>query len=680
MTPLVAQSAGDSQQITRTILDNVPSWLSTGFYLASFAAIGWAAVGFYRRAAVRRSGRSSESNSVGKLCRAWSMTVDGVKYLTFHRQLLKDRYAGIAHLLMFYGFFILFIGTCLVFLEHDTPLHFFYGWFYLITSLVVDLGGVAFLIGIGMFLWRRHRRPPNRLLQSWWVAAMSWLLAAIGVTGFLLEGARIARDFPPFERWSAAGYGVALGLNAVGISGEAAAKLHRMCWGLHAALCVFFFALLPWKFFSHAAYGLASWVTRRDRPLARLAPVALESNRSPGAVTAQDFLRKDLLQADACTTCGRCNDVCPANAAGKPLRPREIILGLRAALDTDPDAPLETWIADESLWSCTTCAACNSACPVGIDIYDKIVDLRRGRIEAGAAPPVAEELFESVATRFNPFGKPPSERFAWARDLNLPIAKPGEPIDLLYWIGCAGHFDPEGREVSRAMVKILNHARIDYRVLGPSERCTGDPARRMGEEGLFQELAAANRSTFRGHRVKRILTHCPHCFNTMRNEYPALATNGEAGEPTYDVVHHTQFLSELIGEGKLTLKSQVNELITFHDPCYLGRGNNVVNAPREALAAIPGVRLTEMPRHGTSSFCCGAGGGAMWLDIRGHERVENLRLREAESTGAKTIATGCPFCKTMLDSSRNGATNGIEAAGVSRVKDVAELVAENLGL
>jgi len=606
--------------------------------------------------------------------------LSGVKYLTFHRQLLEDRFAGIAHLLMFYGFSILFIGTCLVFLEHDTPLHFFYGTFYLISSLVVDLGGMAFLIGIGMFLWRRHRARPNRLLQAWWVATMSWLLAAIGLTGFVLEGARIARDFPPFERWSLVGYGVALGLNAIGVAGESAATLHRLTWGLHAALCVVFFALVPWKFFSHATYGLASWATRRRRPLAELAPVTLDVSHPPGAVSATDFFRKDLLQADACTTCGRCNDACPANAAGKPLRPRDIVLGLRAALDSDPSAPLEAWIADDSLWSCTTCAACNSVCPVGIDIYDKIVDLRRGRIETGAAPRMAEDLFESMATRFNPFGKPPSERFSWASDLRLPIAKPNESIDLLYWIGCSGHFDPEGREISRAMVKILNHAKIDFRVLGQAERCTGDPARRMGEEGLFQKLASANCSTFREHRVKRILTHCPHCFNTMRNEYPAFSAGGHDAEPPYEVIHHTQFLDELISAGTLPMATRGGDHITFHDPCYLGRGNDVVAAPRGTLAAIPGAKITEMQRHGRSSFCCGAGGGSMWLDVRGRERVENLRLREAESTGAKTIATGCPFCKTMLDSSRQAATNGDTGSGISRVKDVAELVAENLGL
>jgi Fe-S oxidoreductase/nitrate reductase gamma subunit len=677
---LHSQTATESQQVTRVILENIPGWLSTGFYVAVFAAIGWAAIGFYRRAVRRRKARREPAESNAQSRGIGAMSMSALKYLTFHRQLLEDRFAGIAHLLMFYGFCSLFMGTCLVFLEHDTPLHFFYGTFYLISSLVVDLGGVAFLIGIGMFLWRRHRARPNRLLQTWWVAVMSWLLAAIGLTGFVLEGARIARDFPPFERWSPVGYGVALGLNAVGVAGESAATLHRLTWGLHATLCVVFFALVPWKFFSHATYGLASWATRRCRPLAQLAPVTLEPTRSPGVTSAMDFLRRDLLQADACTTSGRCNEACPANAAGKPLRPRDVVLGLRAALDADPSAPLDTRIADDTLWSCTTCAACNSVCPVGIDIYDKIVDLRRGRIENGAAPRMAEELFESVAMRFNPFGKPPSERFSWASDLHLPIAKTNESIDLLYWIGCAGHFDPEGREISRAMVKILNHAKIDYRVLGQTERCTGDPARRMGEEGLFQTLATTNRSTIRGHRVKRILTHCPHCFNTMRNEYPTLSTNGDGAEPAYDVVHHTQFLEELIGAGKLSLGSRGSDLLTFHDPCYLGRGNDVVAAPRDTLAAIPGAQLTEMPRHGRSSFCCGAGGGAMWLDVRGRERVEDLRFHEAESTGAKTIATGCPFCKTMLDSSRQAATKGNKPTSVSRVKDVAELVAENLGL
>ncbi len=683
---LLSQQSIASEQVTRTILDNVPFWLSTLFYLAAFLATAWAALGFYLRAQRRRkktlkTTTSDHRSAFSNRPQTWTSVIfSGLRYVTFHQQLLRDRYAGIAHLLLFYGFFILFVGTCLVFLENDTPLHFFYGWFYLISSLVIDLGGIAFLVGLGMFLWRRHRNKPDRILRVWWVTALSWLLVAIGITGFLLEGARIARDFPPFERWSIAGYSVALGLDAVGLSGETAAQVHRVCWALHAALCVGFFALLPWRFFSHMVYGLVSWITRQQRPLSQLAPVVLESTHSPGAVVASDFYARDLLQADACTTCGRCNDVCPANAAGKPLRPREIVLGLRAGLDTDTEAPLEQWILEDSLWSCTTCSACNSVCPVGIDIYDKILDLRRGRVESGAVPRTAEAVFESVATRFNPYGKSPNERFSWAGDLTVPVVQPEEKVELLYWIGCAGHFDPEGRGVSRAMIKILNHAKINYRVLGAAERCTGDPARRMGEEGLFQELARENHKTFHRHQVKKILTHCPHCFNTMRNEYPTVETHSDSEKITYEVIHHADFLNELLATGKLSPQAKSGEEVTFHDPCYLARGNGRVNAPRNALANIPNLHLVEMPRHGRSSFCCGAGGGSMWLDVRGRERVENIRFDEAQSTGATTVVTGCPFCKTMLESSRLAKSEEPSSGSVPRVKDLAELMADNLGL
>ena len=670
-----------SEQITREILDNVPAWLSTTFYVAAFVAIAWAALGFYQRSVTRRrksrdgvrEGHATKKSVVAKFRSA-------LGYMTFHQQLLRDRDAGIAHLLMFYGFFILFIGTCLVFLEHDTPLHFFYGWFYLIASLIVDLGGVAFLIGIGMFLWRRHRRASDRLLHTWWVAAMGWLLAAIGVTGFVLEGARIARDFPPFERWSIVGYTIALGLDGVGLSGPSAASVHRVCWGVHAALCVVFFALLPWRFFAHAVYGLMSWVNRRRQPLSQLAPVALTSTHPPGASTAREFSYLDLLQADACTTCGRCNEVCPANAAGKPLRPREIVLGLRAASDADAEQQLTSWIADESLWSCTTCSACNSVCPVGIDIYDKIVDLRRGRTESGIVPHAAESVFESVATRFNCFNKSSDDRMLWAHDLHVPVASSDEPIELLYWIGCAGSFDPDGRAISRAMIKILNHARINYRVLGCAERCTGDPVRRMGEEGLFQELAAHNRDLFRQHQVRRILTHCPHCFNTIQNEYPTLRSEGETEHQSYEVIHHSQFLDEMLSSGKVSLDLTSGESITFHDPCYLARGNGVVESPRNVLSSLPGATLTEMPRHGQSSFCCGAGGGAMWLDVRGDDRAENIRFREAQTTGAKTLVTGCPFCKTMLEASRQASVGEESANPITRVKDLAELMVESMRL
>lgn len=298
---------------------------------------------------------------------------------------------------------ILFIGTCLVAAEHQTPLHFFYGDFYIIASLVIDLGGVALIVGLSMFLYRRVARSDGRILRAWWVVAL-------------------------------------------------------------------------WH---------------------------------------------DLLQADTCTTCGRCNEVCPAMSAGKPLQPREVVLGIRAAMDGGANSPpLSATIDDDVVWSCTTCGACNEACPVGIDVFGKIVEMRRGRVELGNLPAIAQRLLELSAAEFNPFDRPHNDRLLWSTGLDLPIAREGETIPLLYWVGCAGSFDPDGQSVARHMIRILMHLGIDFRVLG--ERCTGDPARRMGEEGLFRELAAENIAQFGEHSVERILTHCPHCFNTFANEYPEL--------------------------------------------------------------------------------------------------------------------------------------------------------------
>lgn len=667
----------DRDIITRVIMGNVPTWLAAAFYVTALGACAFAAIAIAMRLRRHRRGNT-------RLPRERSLSaaiISVLVYLTFHQQLRRDRYAGTAHMLMFYGFFILFIGTCLVFLEHDTPLHFFHGRFYLIASLIIDLGGAAFIVGLVMFLARRGvTAVPGaaRVHRGWWVASLAWLLLAIGVTGFLLEGARIAVDMPAFERWSVVGYAVALSLRTIGIEGDGALALHRAMWAGHAVLCVVFFALLPWKFFSHMVYGAVSWATRSQRPRSQLRLPAPQV--APGAAHWSDLAWRDLAQADACTTCGRCNEVCPAHAAGKPLRPREVVLGLRQAINLNGQGNLPAFVPDDMLWSCTTCAACNEACPVGIEIYDKIVEMRRGRIETGIAPAPAVEVFESTAERFNPFNKSNDDRMNWAMGLDVSVAAEDEPIELLYWVGCAGSFDPDGRGVSRAMVRILRHLGVKYHVLGKRERCTGDPARRLGEEGLFQERAAANIATLREHGVKRILTHCPHCYNSFLNEYPQLGG-------AFEVEHHSQFLARMVREGKLkspgggAAKPQAadsqaasSRAITFHDPCYLGRGNGETAAPRDVLLALPQATLTEMPRSGRESFCCGAGGGAMWLDVPGQTRVENLRVAEAAATGAATVATGCPFCKSMMMAGRQSTDTAIE------VKDLAELIVEAQGL
>jgi Fe-S oxidoreductase/nitrate reductase gamma subunit len=658
--------------ITREIMGNVPAAWQVVFYLVTFVACGLAGYGFVRRCWRYAQGRQVSENDRR---RSWIAGMGSVlSYLALHHPLRRDRYAGMAHQLMIYGFGILFIGTCLVFLEHDTPLHFFYGTFYLVASLLIDLGGVAFSIGLVLFLWRRVQGSERRLLHAWWVAALAWLLLAIGVTGFLLEAARIAREMPGFERWSVVGYALALGFRGVGVQGEVALVWHRVLWVAHAVCCVVFFALLPWRFFGHMVYGAVSWATRSAKPGGELRLPDLVRH-APGAGRVADLPWIDLLQADACTTCGRCNAVCPAHAAGKALRPREVVLGLRAAVDTEPsaasgNASLSTHITDAMLWSCTTCMACNQACPVGIEIVDKIVEVRRGRVETGIVPEAAVKVFDHTAAQFNPYGKAAGNRLAWASGLDVHVAQDDEPIEWLYWIGCAGSFDPDGQAISRAMIKILNHLEINYRVLGRRECCTGDAARRLGEEGLFQQLARQNIACLERHAVGRVLTHCPHCFNTFKNEYPALGAG-------FTVEHHSQFLARMIRQGKLRLSSGQGETVVFHDPCYLGRGNGETAAPRQVLGALPQLQLKEMPRSGKQSFCCGAGGGAMWLEVPGQVRIETLRAEEAMATGATIVATACPFCKTMLTAGKQAlAPEGHDLV----VKDLAELVVAAEGL
>ncbi len=648
-----------NEETTRQILGNVPRGLVIGFYILAALATLIATACFVARLRLHARGRRDDQDTTRAI--RWPR----LRSLLFHETLRRDPIGGLAHLLVFYGFVILFWGTCLVFLEHDTPLHFFYGWFYQIASLIVDLGGLAFLIGLGIFVWRRHAIRPSVLLQRWWVASFSWLLIAIGVTGFLLEGARIADELPDFERWSVVGYTIALGMRSAGMVGDAALPVHRTLWGVHALLCVALFALLPWKFFGHTVYSALSLLRRSNRPLSELRGLA--PSETPGARLWQEMSSADLLQADACTTCGRCVAACPATAAGKPLQPRDMVLALRSAMDDGLHGSPLSHTLDEALWSCTTCGACNAACPVGIDVYHKLVDFRRARVEEGLVPEKAERVFESVAAAQNPFGRANSERLQWAQGLDLPIAAEDEAIELLYWVGCAGSFDPDGQSVSRSMVKILKQLDIKFRVLGCRERCTGDPARRLGEEGLFREQADANIALLKGHRVRTILTHCPHCFNTFRNEYPQLAD-----DVSWRVMHHTEFLAELIADGKLKTNA-VDERVTFHDPCYLGRGNGIVDAPRAALQSMVQTPIVEMPRHGTESFCCGAGGGSLWLDTPGQERVEHLRAREAMATGATTVVTGCPFCKLML-------RTGVEtvSAKPARVDDLAEFIAKTL--
>ena len=575
----------------REIFWNVPPSVLLAVYLLSGICFAWIVFWFAKRARVWKKGRPADQQ-LGWLEGLPRLAVD----LLTHRTIRRDRYARLMHALIFWGFAGLLLATTLVAIQHHTDIVFLTGLTYRVFSLGADLAGIAFCGGLVMAIWRRRKKTSDiRLLPSHQTTGMLWLMLVLGLTGFLVEGARIAQDFPSFEIWSPAGYATAKSLAALGIQGESVTSLHRCAWISHAILVMVFLAIVPLTMIRHVVLGAYSVVRSPRRP-GVLTPVA----PSVIAIDLADFGRLDLLQADACLTCGLCTTVCPAEAAGKPLSPRTVVLGLRDHLNR-PDVSLAEQVADDALWSCITCNACDVICPVHIDIVEKIVNLRWGRVAQGAIPDAAIDALESASQKLNPFGQANSGRMEWARGLDVPVAEQGEQFELLYWIGCGGAFEPAGQEVSQAMIRILNQLNVKYRVLGCRERCTGDPVRRLGEETLWQELAAMNLETIAGHRVKTILTHCPHCFNPFRNEYPSLG-------PMPHVVHHSQWLRDKLNDGTLHVRSAA-ETVTFHDPCYLSRANNEVTSPRTVLDAIFSNHRVEMQQHGQNGFCCGGAAG-----------------------------------------------------------------------
>ncbi|HTN81906.1 MAG TPA: (Fe-S)-binding protein, partial [Acidimicrobiales bacterium] len=430
---------------------------------------------------------------------------------------------------------------------------------------------------------------------------------------------------------------------------------------------------------------LNMYLRDRDRPKGamRAMPNLTETELETfGAATIADFTWKQLLDTDSCTMCGRCTSVCPAHATGKPLDPREIVLktgevmaatghpvvpppiGLDPEITITADSIFER-VTPEEVWSCTSCKACDEICPVNIEILDKILDMRRYlSLMESNFPSELGNAYRSMENQSNPWGMNQGERADWARGLDdIVIVDGSEPLEheYLYWVGCAGSFDDKNRKVTQAVAKLLRRAGLDFAILGPSELCTGDPARRSGNEYLFQMLAMQNVEVLNGMGVKKIVTQCPHCFNTLLNEYPQLGGR-------YEVLHHSQLLEWCIETGRLDLSNaRLDERVTYHDSCYLGRHNDIYLAPRKVIGSLKGIEIVEMARNGTRGMCCGAGGARMWMEESIGKKVNDERAQEAIATGATRVATACPFCYIMLDDGVKGA--GLDEGEV-RVADI----------
>jgi Fe-S oxidoreductase len=445
-------------------------------------------------------------------------------------------------------------------------------------------------------------------------------------------------------------------------------------WWTHSIMALGFIALTPYTRLLHSIAGLVN-LAIRDHSLGAMAPVSLAEVEATGEIGARriaDFSRRQLVELDACVSCGRCEDCCPAFEAGKPLSPRNVVQDLVGTMNAGGiESNLHgTTIAAETLWSCTTCGACADVCPLGVSPMRMITDMRRflvGESALRGSPAVALQKTDRTG---NPWGLRPEDRLAWAAGLDVPLANECNDFEILYWVGCAAAYDRRVQRIARSMVRLLHAAKIKFAVLGTEERCTGESARRMGDELLFQQLAAANVETLAGHKVRRIVAHCPHCVNSLRNDYPQMGGN-------YVVLHHSQLLAELVQDGRLTVPETAAGAagtIAYHDPCYLARATDVTQPPRNVLSAAVAANtrlpIIELPRNRRQTACCGGGGGRMWFDDAIAQRVGQGRVREIVESGADSLAVSCPFCLIML-------TDGLAAAQAdTRVHDVAELLAE----
>ena len=731
------------QVASREILWNVNSLANVvGMYSLMVLAMIVAAVGVIRHAEVWLSGKPAPERSG-----FWAIRFfDLIDWVLLQRGVVRERFAAIAHTFIYVGFMVLLFTTTMVFLDHDLGIKIYHGDFYLAVTLMSDLLGAGLLIGCGLAAHRRYIAKPDLVHTRPADSLVLLILVILVIQGFLLEALRIHVTQDPWRMYSPVGF--LLSKAFWPMSAAAARLLHFMIWWFHTITVMTVLALFPYTKFFHILVSSANLFFRfSGRPRGALeSPGDIEKlmetsdDLTLGLGTIRDYSWKQILDLDSCTSCGRCQDNCPAYMSGTPLSPKWIILdsrnhalalhaqgklgptvvpksmakldamltsslyfkssGLEQAPDGNGFTASGSWrghnkkvqesalaigknaddriaggvIDADAFWSCTTCGACVEVCPVGINHVDQIVGNRRNMVMMqGELPSEAQATLKALENRANPYGAP-QDRIKWIEGLDVKILQPGDTVDYLYWVGCVSAYDPRKQKIAKSLVSIMNHAGLSFGILGTSEGCSGDPARRLGEENLYQTLAKSNIETLKSISFKTIVANCPHCFNTIKNEYPQLGNLG-AGH-SVEIIHHSQLLKQLVKGDKLKLKDGHDPSTwTFHDPCYLGRYNDEYDAPREVLQAKKSLNIVEMDRSREKGMCCGAGGGHFWMDIKtGDKRVNALRADQAAATGATQIATACPFCMQMME-------DGVKLTNREDsmiVRDIAEVLAESL--
>ena len=685
----------------REILFNIDPVSAVAIYILMTLPAALLAYGLARRVRSWRMG-APENRFERMGARLWYL----LRMTVLHGRIVRQRnlYGGLMHACLFGGFVTLLAGTTIVMIEADVAVPLF-GWsflrgdFYLGFKLALNAAGLLLLAGIAMALYRRIvMKPATQESSPDDVLILVWL-AVLVVQGYVLQALRLSLTHDPWAAWSFVSYPLALALRS--IAPEVLSQMHQFTWWSHALVA---FGLIGYAAYSklvHPFTAMANVLLRRLKPRGALDAIEnLDTAEVIGASKLEHFSWAQLMSVDACMHCGRCLEFCPTFNTGKALRPRDLILSL-AGYQADQGGVFSGVLGEganagrfkngrgadrqliggvvskQEIWDCTTCGACMEQCPVHIEHVPMIVSLRRNLVtEQNSFPPEVQPIFNSLERLGNPYQSVPMERAAWTKKMATPVAEMkdvaanGETVDYLFFVGCVGSFVSRNQKITIALARILQAAGLKFAILGKEESCNGDPARRLGHEFLAQQLAMKTIERMNHYNIKKVVTSCAHCFNAIKNEYPQLGGN-------YEVIHHSQLIEELIASKKISLGEGAalkNGKVTYHDPCYLGRYNQVYDEPRGVLGRLKGAEVVEMPRNRAQSFCCGGGGGQAFMKEQGAQRINVTRVKEAIATGAEVIATSCAFCMGMFEDG----VGASDAAKKPRVLDLAELVAEAL--
>lgn len=611
-----------------------------------------------------------------------------IKVVFGQSKLLREPVAGMIHFIIFWGFVIFLFAVVETIIQgFYTPFSWeFLGPVYVMISSVSDIFGLLVIISVLMALFRRFISKISRLQveRASQVDAVVILVLILFIVVAMYGQNAASISISGVQEYEVKPISAAIS-SLFFTESSSPLIVYTISWWAHI---VFIFAFLNYLPYSKHLHVLASvpnvYFANLDSVRNTLKPIDLEDEEIEffGAADIEHFSWKQILDGYSCTECGRCDSVCPANIVGKSLSPRNILINIRKR--TADKAPLlvqgqtegdqfektlvHDYIEDKALWQCTTCMACVEECPVMIEHVDSIVDMRRDLVLSESVfPPNLNNVFKSIETNFTPWAFNQADRANWAEGLDIKTLAEDKDGEILFWVGCAGSFDDRYKKVTQALAKLMQKANIDFRILGTEEKCNGDTARRLGNEYLAQMMMKENIETLNNYGVKKIVTACPHCFHSLKNEYKQFGGN-------YEVLHHTQLIEEITNDGRIKIKAaQKKEKLTYHDSCYLGRYNDVYDSPRESLKKIDSFNFVEMPRNKSKGLCCGAGGGRMFLEDEEGGKINIERTKEALATGADNIASACPFCMTML-------TDGVkhfEKSEEVKVKDIAEIVLEN---